>query len=204
MKFFRYFALPLVRPGKTLDELIADRRGPLYGLAVLALLGALYTFTVYLGYLRGFGAVTPVLLNVAPEKYYYYETFFCLPVFVFAAILFAGTARLIASALKGSGSFEQIFSVMSVCLTLPMLLTMWIPETALIAFFPEGRATPLGGFAAMPAWLDAARQIAGIVWPLAVMAAGIHRIEKLSAAASIAVTLAAFVPVAVLIAVFIR
>jgi len=71
-------------------------------------------------------------------------------VFFLGAIVFAGTARLLAALLGGNGTFVLGISVYSVPLVLPPLLTMWQPKTILMVFFPAARLTPLGGFAVIP------------------------------------------------------
>ena len=171
---------------------------------LLLIMGVLYTFTVFVGWRNGFGAVTTPFLNLPAEDYYLYETFFCLPVFFLIAVVFGGVSRLLAMAVGGRGNFESNFTVYVTCSVLPMFLTMWLPETVLMVFFPAARAENLGGFPGLPVWLDAVRQIAGIVWPLAVAVVGIRISEKIGVFRSLFVTLATFLVCAGLMIVFIR
>jgi hypothetical protein len=202
--FLSYLFIPLYRPNRNLQRLIADRHRIGYAVLALLLIGLLYTIAVYIGYTRGFGAVTPPILNIAPEEYYLWETFFGLPVFFLVAIVFAGTARLIASALRGTGSYEALFAIYGVISVLPMLLLLWIPEATVMVLLPDQRAMPLGGFAFMPPWLDAVRQILSFVWPLIITWLGIKHAEQLNGWRSAIVTAGAFVPTALLIMIFVR
>lgn len=85
------------------------------------------------------------------------HAFFQVPLFFMVTVVFAGFARLASVALNGRGSFECIYAICAVGMTLPMLIVLWFPETLLIVFFPDRRLNPLGGFGAFPLWLDVAR-----------------------------------------------
>jgi hypothetical protein len=199
-----YLCIPLYRPNRYLPRLIADRHRVGYAVLALLLIGLLYTVVVYIGYTRGFGAVTPPVLNIAPEEYYRWETFFGLPVYFIIAIVFAGTARLIAHGLRGTGSYESLFAVYGVTSVLPMLILLWIPEAILMVLLPDQRTQPLGGATFLPPWLDAARQILSFVWPLVITWLGIKYAEHLNGWRSAIVTVCAFIPTVILILVFIR
>lgn len=202
--FFTYLFIPLHKPNRNLPRLIADRFRVGYAVLALLLIGILYCVAVYIGYTHGFGAVTPPILNIPPQDYYLWETFFGIPVYFLVAIVFAGTARLIALALRGTGTFESLFAIYGVTSVLPMLILLWIPEATVMILASDQRAQPLGGFAFIPPWLDAARQILSFVWPLIITWLGIQHAEQLSGWRSAIVTVCAFVPTASLILVFIR
>jgi hypothetical protein len=202
--FLAYLFIPLYRPNRNLTRLIADRHRVGYAVLALLLIGVLYTIIVYIGSTRGFGAVTPSVLNIAPEDYYRWETFFGLPVYFIIAIVFAGTARLIAHGLRGTGSYESLFAIYGVTSVLPMVILLWIPEAILMVLLPDQRTQPLGGATFLPLWLDAARQILSFVWPLIITWLGIKSAEQLGGWRSAIVTVGAFIPTAILILVFIR
>jgi hypothetical protein len=143
-------------------------------------------------------------LNIPSKDYYLWETWFGTPAFFVVAIVFAGASRLIALPLRGQGSFENTFAIYCISIVLPMFITMWLPEATLMILLPDKRLSPLGGFAFMPPWLDALRQIVGIVWPLVITWAGINHSEKLTGLTSLLVTVLAFIPAAILILVLIR
>jgi hypothetical protein len=202
-RLVRYALAPLVRPRKRMRKLLEDPRRVAYALVLLLALGALYTLSVQLAWARGFGATVTPFLAIAPERHYAWQRFYQLPLFLVAIIAFAGTARLVAMAFGGRGRFEDAFAVCAVALTLPMLLTMWVPETVIFIAAPPGWA-PAGAWGTVVAVFHVARQGAGIAWPLAVIARTLARSERIGGWAAAAVTAVAFLPVAALMAVFIR
>ncbi len=196
MKLLRYFLLPAYRPAGGIKALLTDRRRVLYAVLIFLFLGAIYTVSVQLAYMRGIGAAVEPFLKIPAIDYYYWQRFFQIPFFFVTSIVFAGTVRLVSMCLGGKGSFEDIFSVFCVAQTFPMFLTMWIPETVGFVFFP--------GQSIFPVWIDVARQITGILWPLAVMVMGISTAERIKWYYSAIITLIAAVPLTTLMIVFIR
>jgi hypothetical protein len=203
-RLIEYFLLPLIKPVERMRRLVEDDRKVAYGFIIYVILGLLYTVTVTIGYLNGFGAVTKPLINIPEEKYYLYQAFFQVPFFIVAAVVFAGVARLASTALKGRGSFESLFAIGAVGMTLPMFVTLWIPETMLLVFFPDKRLTPLGGFAVIPVWLDNLRMAAGAVWMLVIIIRGIMICERISLWKAIVISVCGGIPMGMLMAIFIR
>ena len=118
-------------------------------------------------------------------------------------LLALGFACRAAMAFGGRGRFEDVFAVCGVAMTLPMLLTMWVPETIIFIAAPPGWA-PAGAWGTVVTVFHVARQVAGIAWPLVVIARTLARAERIGGWAAAAVTAVAFLPVAALMAVFIR
>ena len=85
-----------------------------------------------------------------------------------------------------------------------MFITMWVPESILVMFFPGQRLYELGGFKIFPLWFDYARQLIGIVWPLIIIIIGMSIIEKIKWYYSLVITILAFIPTVVLMVLFIR
>jgi hypothetical protein len=56
-KLMRFLLIPLYRPSEGLSRLLTEQFALGYGLLSLAIVGALYTVTVFAGFLNGFGAV---------------------------------------------------------------------------------------------------------------------------------------------------
>lgn len=204
MKLFGYSLRIAYQPIQTIEALLQDRQRVAYAAISLLLLGLLYTITVVIGYSRGFGAVTTPLLAIPAEEYYYWEAFFMIPVYFVAVILFAGIGRILALWLGGKGSFDDIFAIFALAFLLPTLLFLWLPETALIVFFPDQRLTPLGGFELLPLWVDIARQILGGAWPVIVAIVGIKISQRLNWVQSIGIATLATIPTVAMILVFIR
>jgi hypothetical protein len=203
MPFFSSLLLPF-RPRLLIPRLLEDRRKLALAVYGLLLIGGLYTIAVYIGFHHGFGAVMTPFLRIPAEQYYLWETFFCIPAYFLVAIIFAGVARLVAAGFHGQGSFENAFVLYSLSLVLPMLITMWLPESLVMIVFPSHRSTALGGFRLWPTWVDALRQLAGVFWPLGITVYGIHISEKTRVAQSILVGLIAFIPASAMILLLIR
>lgn len=192
------------KPRATLEAVVSDPAVAGYGIVALTALGLMYAFTTFVGYKRGFGAVSTPWLNIDPERYYLYETFFGTPVFLSLAMVFAGVAHLVAGAFGASGSFEQVLGVYCITLVAPMIVTLWIPETALIVLFPDSREKPLGGFGKLPVWIDVVRQLVSVLWPVVLVVIGISQAEGIAAGPAIVASLAGTAPSVGLMLVFIR
>jgi hypothetical protein len=87
---------------------------------------------------------------------------------------------------------------------LPTLGFMWLPETAMMALFPEFRAQSLGGFAGIPMWVDIVRQLLVPVWTTVIYVIAMRRIHSVSGAISTIIVLLGMVPSIVITLVFVR
>ena len=199
----RFFLAPAVRPRQTVRDLLQDRHKLGYGLIIYLFLGAIYTFSVQMAYARGFGAQVAPFLRIAAERYYFWQRFFQIPLFLLTNVVFAGTARLLAAACGGRGSYEDIFALCCTAMTLPMFVTMWLPETLFFFLLPPDYA-PAGAWKAAYLLFNILRQAAGVLWPLAIIGTGLAKSERIGGWAAAAVTLLAFLPTGALIVIFIR
>lgn len=197
-QLLHYFLLPVYRPVHTLGVLREDPKKLGRSFAVYAFLCVLYTLNVLLAYMRGFGAAVEPILKIPAENYYIYQVFYQVPFFIVTNIVFAGIVRLLSVTVKGKGTFEDIFSILCVSFTLPMIITMWIPETIYFLSYQPGPYNYL------PVWLDVSRQIIGIVWPLAVAGIGIAKYEQLKWYWAALFTIIAAIPMMALMVIFIR
>lgn len=213
----RYFVLPAWRPVSGVRSLLADERGLARALLLYLVLCLLYTATIFLGYLRGFGAPTVPFLSIDPERYYLWEAFFASSVYFVVAIAFAGTAHLVSRAFGGAGSFEEILAAYAVSTVLPTIITMWLPETVFFAStlgpfadgVDPGVVVRVNGIRTVPPpwppWLDLTRMLVGtVLWPLAISAVAIRDSHKISVVASTIAAVVAMLPVFGLVIVFIR
>lgn len=200
-KFLRYLVLPIYRSIVSMNDLIEDDKRLNFGASILLFVAVLYTITVAIAARKGIHVVVKPFLNIPPESYYRWEVFFTIPVFFLTVIVFSGFARFFAELLGGKGDFETIFAVYSVVIVLPLILTMWIPETLLILLKEPHSLNP---HVIIPAVIDIPRQVIGVLWPLVYTVIAIKRIEGFGLAKSLLISLLAFVPYTVLILVFIR
>ncbi len=194
-KLVGYFILPLHQPLHRIKLLLSDRNRLYFASTIFLILGILYTISVQLAYFKGLGAVVEPFLKIPAEDYYFYQRFYQIPFFFITAILFAGTIRFLAELFQGKGNFIDLFSVICIAQTLPMFITMWLPETVVFVFFPGWE------FPVIP---DVLRQVIGIFWPLVIIAIGIQQIERLSLFLSLLLMLISSLPMIALMVIFIR
>jgi hypothetical protein len=195
-KLVRFFIIPAYKPFVGIRELINTSKKLLYGVIIFLFLGIIYTILVQLAYMKGLGAETKPFINIPAEDYYYWQRYYQIILFFITTIIFAGVIALLSYSIGGSGNFIDLFIILSVCQTLPMFLTMWVPETILFVWFPGTVITPV--------WLDAARQILGIVWPLVITVGGIVIVEKIKWYYAGAFTLIGSIPMTAIMIIFIR
>lgn len=201
----RYLLLPVYRPRDGVRQLLAEEqpRKLAYALLVFLFLGVIYTVSVQAAYMRGFGAQVTPFIAIPAARYYFWQRFYQIPLFVLINVVFAGTARLVAAAFKGSGTYEDAFSLCCLAMTFPMFLTMWLPETIMFFATPVG-FWPAGAWGTVWLWFQILRQVAGVVWPLIVLASGIAVSERIGWLSAAIVTLVAFLPTGALMVIFIR
>ena len=129
-KFWRYLSQTIIHPAKTFKQLLADPHYLRYGTQVVFLIAILYTFTVIGLALNHASVATPPVVTIPAEHYYFWQSFFTLPVFVLAWILAAGLAHLLSKFFRGSGTFEGTAAVLGFALSLPGFVT-WSVETVI-------------------------------------------------------------------------
>lgn len=193
-----------LRPRATAKAITDDPAALNYGLCAWLLMGAMYTITVCLGWLNGFGAVVEPWLPIPPEDYYFWEMFFVIPVYFLVFITAAGTMQLVARGLGGGGSFEHTFTIVAMGGILPTFIFMWLPETLLMALFPSLRAEALGGFSFLPGWADAVRQLIVPVWTIAVYSLALSTAKAVPAWKAVVAVMIGMIPASVVAFAFIR
>lgn len=200
MKFselIRFFLLPIYKPLNGINKLIENRRKLSYAIIIFLFLGIIYTFSVQAALMRGFGAQVEPLIKIAAEDYYYWQRFFQIPFFFITSIIFAGTVRLLSIPFGGKGAYEDLFALFCVSQTLPMFFTMWLPETIFFFLFTNDTFE-------INNYIDIARQVIGIVWPLVIMVLGVSIIERIKWCWSTLIVLVAAIPITILMMIFIR
>ena len=199
-KVVYYVCIPIAQPAKRALELKQDVQRVRVASLILLCTGIMYTFTVFMLYIKGFPTAVEPFLSISAKNYYFYEMFFTLPLFFLLVILYAGTARLVAALLGGVGCFIDVYSFYGIVIVLPLILTMWVPET-ILALTAEA---PKETISLIPAWIDIPRQVIGVFWPIAITVIGIKVIENVSWKKSIIISLIAFIPYATMMILFIR
>ncbi|MEW6142527.1 MAG: hypothetical protein AB1597_05130 [Chloroflexota bacterium] len=97
----------MVRPRATFARLLNDPCRLSHGLAALLLIGVLYTLTVAGLAIAGARPTFPPFITIPPPVYYFWETFFCIPVFLTGWLVASAIVYLTARALRASGGFNE-------------------------------------------------------------------------------------------------
>mmetsp|Transcript_19117 Transcript_19117/g.34621 ORF Transcript_19117/g.34621 Transcript_19117/m.34621 type:complete len:215 (+) Transcript_19117:55-699(+) len=134
-KSFRdyYFGI-IIRPRRTFDVLVRDRRRLRFGL--LAMLITIFQYTlVYVFLTIGGGAPSTFTpwLAIPAEVYYMYNQFFLAPSMFAGWVLAAGIAQLLSRLFSGKGSFEDNLSVFGFAISIASLASLLhdLPDTFL-------------------------------------------------------------------------
>ena len=110
--------------------MLADPHHLRYGTQAVFLIAIFYTFTVIGLTVNHASVATPPVIAIPVQDYYFWQSFFTLPVFVFAWILAAGLAHLLSKFFMGSGTFEGTVAVLGFALWLLGFVT-WSVETVI-------------------------------------------------------------------------
>lgn len=162
---------------------------------MLLILSLLFALMNHLAYKSGFGPLWEPLLKIPVAEYYFWQRYFIVAVFFIGMIASAGAVRLLARSAGGRGQFEDSFALLTVSLTFPAFLLIWLPEALEFLFYT-------GSF--LPGWLDWARHLAMLAWGLVIAALGIHDSEEVGWFQSGLLSLTGMVPMSLLYLIFVR
>ena len=108
----------MVRPAATFRELTQEK--PMgQGWAAVLLLGVLYSVVTAIGAAKGVEPVVKPILPISEESYYFWETFFGIPLFVGLWFLFSWLNLLIGRAFGVQGNFRGVLIPPSLRLLYP-------------------------------------------------------------------------------------
>lgn len=186
MRMLGWYTMTIVRPGRAFRELLgveASRRAAIGRTSAVGL-GLLYSLTVAGLQAGGAEPVVRPALPIPRQRYYFWLTFFTVP--TFAAIWLSSSRATNAAARKlgGTGSAADTRSALGVALSLPILITMWVPETTMALLLVSGRLS----WQRMRTWgehggglaFHVARQVIGVLWMLALATVAVRQAHGLS------------------------
>jgi hypothetical protein len=165
------------------------------------LFGFSYSVTVFIWYILGQTPTTPPLLSISHEKWYLFQTFITIPVGLAVALTYSGLAYIFCKAIGGKGTFDATFASQASTLHVPCVIFMWIPETFLLPiFYAMGiHSVP------WPQWIEILRIfIIPFPWIFFMSTVALSKIHKISWWKSLIIILISLIPMAMIIAVFIR
>ena len=177
-------------PVKTLRRFAACSRRLRYGLTTVLLFASLYTAGVIAAYSSGhlpYGV--PLLLRIPIEDYYFYESFFLLPITLATWVTFAGSVQLIALGFGGRGTFEDMLAASGLPFIV-LIVFMFLPDLVVDYALPASVRTQ---------WLfvqviNPARLVAASVWLLLLHGVAVSTVQQVSICKAAVITLLAYVP----------
>jgi hypothetical protein len=200
-RVFHYAAEFIVRPRRAADRIAEDPAGVWAGLWLSLLFLGAYSVAVLSYYLLGHPPQAAGFLAVSRERWYLVQTFTTIPVGLAGFLSYAALAHLLSRAWGGSGSFEGTFAAQMYANILPCALLMLLPELLL--------APPLFalGYSGVPwpAWVELLRVfILPLPWLYALAVLSLARAQKIPWPRALLIVPVAWIPNALLMAVFIR
>jgi hypothetical protein len=168
--FWWTFAQTLVRPRRAIAA-IADAPSARHAMGATGLFGGLYSVAAFTSYIVGRRPRGRLLTFIPEERYYLWESMFCLPLTLVWMALFAVMVRRASARAGGTGTFEAHLTVLAFTQTAPMIVVFWLPDmTCYLLGVPEDsylRLVPVYGSAAA-------------AWALSLSTAGIAATERIS------------------------
>jgi len=141
LDFGTVFGKSIFQPFGLFRDLAKSEKNHFYGWVYCLGFSILYSLTALLLYLRGWQPVVTPVLNFPIEKYYLYQTFFTIPVAIFALGLGTVLAYWFSHLFGSETKLIEYWGPVCVASVIPLLFTMWIPETFFIPFL-EPQTTP--------------------------------------------------------------
>lgn len=178
--FLFYVWGTLIHPRAAFDRLLAEPNPLVYGGLAILLVGILYTIAQFVGYLNGFGPCWKPFLPIAEKEYYFYQTFFTIPVFWLTTLVFASVVQFFSGFFGGKGKFEDCVAVFGFSLHITMIPLMLIPETIMFIFNFHLPGDELCGTTGLGPVADTVRMGAAALWPVIVTFIGLKEVHQYS------------------------
>jgi hypothetical protein len=159
-----------------------------YGFAAVLTLTIPYAILVLISWAKGgMPSGYEPFLRISTESYYFWQTFFTVPVGLIGWILFAGSAHLLSRKLGGEGSFEENLAVLGFPFVL-MLPFSWLPEFVGV-FTPQawGNAINSGPVTAI-------RVSISVIWLAVVSVVALKQVQLLSTSRASLAVIVSLVP----------
>ena len=197
-KFFSYAWGTIIHPAATFRELA--REGNIrQGWAAILLIGILYSVVCAIAAVKGIEPTIEPILPISKQSYYFWEIFFCLPLYIGGWYLFAWLDFLIGKRFGGEGSFHGILIPLGFALSIPMIPIMWTTDLVCMSFVIDLQSLGVAG----QAW-NIFYQAFTILWMVALCVIATLEAHKISLGKAMVTTLVSILPVAFIMAIAIR
>lgn len=172
LDFGTVFGKSIFQPYALFRDLAKSEKNFFYGWIYCLGFSFLYSLTALLLYLRGWVPVVQPSLNFPLDNYYLYQTFFTIPVAIFALGLGTVLAFWFSHLFGSEAKLIEFWGPVCVASVIPSLFTMWIPETFFIPFL-EPQKPPLPPY-------DIVRILAGSVWTIILVIIAIKHTSRMN------------------------
>ena len=200
-RIFHYFYKFIVSPHRAAGEIAEDKSGLWAGLWWVIIFCLCYSITVLIFYFLGHTPVTTPFLPIPLDKWYLVQTFTTLPVGLAGHLTYSGLAYILCKLAKGKGDFDQTFASQAFTIYIPTFIFMWIPETLLAPFLIASGMHTLP----WPEWVENLRIfVFPFIWIFIISTIALSKIHNIQWWKSIIIIIVSFIPMAVIMAVFIR
>lgn len=126
-RFWSYCWGTLAAPRRT-TEVIHTSATAGDGVTMVSIFGGLYALAAFTSYWIGRKPSGRILKMIPAERYYLWESVFCLPMTLLWFTLFAAFARRLSRRVGGVGRFGSDLTVLAFTQSMPMLAAMWLPD----------------------------------------------------------------------------
>ena len=200
-RMFHYFWAFLIKPGTASEDINGDPRGVWAGFWWAMLFYLAYAITVLIYYLLGHQPVSRPFLPIPLESWYLVQTFTTIPVGLAGATTYTGLVYLMCRAAGGRGSYEATFGSQMYTTIIPWIFFTLLPELLVAPILIAAGYTSV----VWPEWIEMVRQfVAPILWVLTISAIALSRIHVLPWWNTLPFSILALLPMAGIMAVFIR
>ena len=189
-----YFIQFIARPLRVAERMAGDPDGVWAGFWCAFLFLLAYSLTVLIYYLLGHQPMAPGFLPISREKWYLVQTFTTIPIGLGGFISYAGLAHLLGKAWGGTGSFESTFGAQMFANVIPCALFI-------APFFIAAGAKALP----WPDWVDTLRVfVIPLPWIFALSVLSLSKTQRISWLKALLIVPVSWIPLAGIMAVFIR
>ena len=186
--FWSYCGGIIIHPQQTIRQVIMEEKKVAYGFAAVLLLSVLYSIAVLVSWAKG-GVPSGYepFLRIPTGSYYFWQTFFTVPIGLIGWILFAGSAQLLSRKLGGQGSFEENLALLGFTYVL-MLPFSWLPEFIGI-FLPHPWGTAIYG-----GTVTAIRVGISVIWVTVISVLALKQAQRLSTSRASLAAIVSLIP----------
>lgn len=206
--FWTYFIGTCIKPRSTFTRLLSEPRRMALALGSALLMGVLYTLTTVGNAAAGAQPLMPPLVAIPSESYYFWETFFMIPVYVVGWMLAAGIAQALGKLFGGSGNFGETLSVFGFALNIPWYIT-WMADSIIALLYLSGSMTQAEwkGLIEEPGlWQIATYSypLLSLVWLFALVAIAVSVVHRLRRWQTLLITTVTVIVLQIVMLIFIR